>query len=328
MRRKSRNLFANSGAISEALANDTNQSNLGPGYVVNAKANPVIIAEVEFADVAVQMGLRAVLVDALHAALEHAVKAFNGVCVNVAAHILFGAMCGEGVASKVRAYPRILASFVGHDEGGFRHMRLDDRHEGCWACAVHVEGNHPRAFRGRRSTKESTTFLWRKPRATTAPFFVPMKGFVDFNNGAFSTKHIRQSAARHRLAQSMAHEPCAFDRQAKNTCELVGTDAFLAGAHQERSLKPHVQLDVAAFKHRADRHAALLAAGVALIQARAGGIAAHQLHAVRAFAVRTDRTVRPNDAFQLRVSGGLVLEVGGIENAGHRGILSMASIYP
>jgi hypothetical protein len=38
--------------------------------------------------------------------------------------------------------------------------------------------------------------------------------------------------------------------------------------------------------------------------------------------------VRPNDALKLRVGGGFVLEVGGIENAGHRSILSMASPYP
>lgn len=45
-----------------------------PVLIVNAKRNAVAVAEVEFRQVAVQMLLRAVLINALHAALENAVK--------------------------------------------------------------------------------------------------------------------------------------------------------------------------------------------------------------------------------------------------------------
>ncbi len=92
--------------------------------------------------------------------------------------------------------------------------------------------------------------------------------------------------------------------------ELVAADALLAAAHQVGRLKPQVQLDVAALEHRADRHAALLAAGVALVEARPGRGAAHTLHAIRAAAVRADGAVRPDDALQLRIGGVFVLKEG------------------
>jgi uncharacterized protein related to proFAR isomerase len=44
------------------------------------------VAEIELAQVAVQMGLAAVLVDALHPALEHGEVVFDGVRMHVAAH--------------------------------------------------------------------------------------------------------------------------------------------------------------------------------------------------------------------------------------------------
>jgi hypothetical protein len=88
-----------------------------------------------------------------------------------------------------------------------------------------------------------------------------------------------------------------------------------------------MQFDVAALKHRANRHAALLATGVTLVETGARCVAAHQLHAIRAAAVWADRTVRPHEAFQLRVGCGFVLEVRGAENAGHQLAPSMKLAY-
>lgn len=62
-------------------------------------------------------------------------------------------------------------------------------------------------------------------------------------------------------------------------------------------------------------HAGLLAAGVALIEARARGLSAHPFHALHGPAMRAHRTMRPHDAFQLRVGRFFILEIGRIEDA-------------
>ena len=71
-------------SVSQPLANDALQHPVGAGDIVNAKADPVVAPEIELCDVAVQMPLGAMLVDALHAPLEHAVEAFGGVGVDLA----------------------------------------------------------------------------------------------------------------------------------------------------------------------------------------------------------------------------------------------------
>ena len=56
--------------------------------IVKPKAIAVVISEIEFCKVTVQMLLSAMLIDALHAALEDREIAFDGVGVDVAAHVL------------------------------------------------------------------------------------------------------------------------------------------------------------------------------------------------------------------------------------------------
>ena len=69
--------------ISEALPNDATQRAVGAGHGVNAKLDAVAVAEIELREIA--MLLLAVLIDALHAALENRVVAFDGIGVGVEA---------------------------------------------------------------------------------------------------------------------------------------------------------------------------------------------------------------------------------------------------
>ena len=78
---------------------------------------------------------------------------------------------------------------------------------------------------------------------------------------------------------------------------------------------------MAALEHCLDRRAELLAAAVALVEARPGRSTFQRPDAVGAAAVRAHRTMRPHDAFQLCVGGGLIVEVQGGKNAGHVRIL-------
>lgn len=65
--------------IGKALAGDALQSLLGVGLIVNFERRTVAVAEVKFRQVAMQMRLATMLIDALHAAFEDAEKTFNGV---------------------------------------------------------------------------------------------------------------------------------------------------------------------------------------------------------------------------------------------------------
>ncbi len=56
--------------IGEALADDAAQEVISAGGVVHSKSDAVAVAEVELCELAVEMLLAAMLVDAPHAALE------------------------------------------------------------------------------------------------------------------------------------------------------------------------------------------------------------------------------------------------------------------
>ena len=78
-------------AVSEALADDTFQRLLGSLPIVEAVRGTVRVAEIELGEIAVQMLLRAMLVDAPHAPhapVEDAEIAFDGVGVDEAANVL------------------------------------------------------------------------------------------------------------------------------------------------------------------------------------------------------------------------------------------------
>ena len=113
--------------IGEALAFDPAQSNQGALNVSDAKPNTVAVAEVKFREVAVQVLLTATLVDALHAALEHALEAFNGVRMHGANHVFALAVTGKGVLGKVLVQVGILAGFIGNNRRAGQHIGLDDR---------------------------------------------------------------------------------------------------------------------------------------------------------------------------------------------------------
>ena len=69
--------------ISQTLALDTDKRVFRALNISNPKFNAVIIAEIKLRDIAMQMSLAAMLIDALHAALEDAEKTFNSVRVHV-----------------------------------------------------------------------------------------------------------------------------------------------------------------------------------------------------------------------------------------------------
>lgn len=95
--------FAVSPPIHQPLASGaTNYSGRALG-IINTKADAVVIAEIKFRDIAMRIMLCAMLIDALHSALEYGIEAFRRVELGFAAPIFARAvthkvMCREMLA--------------------------------------------------------------------------------------------------------------------------------------------------------------------------------------------------------------------------------------
>jgi hypothetical protein len=70
--------------MGEALADDTGKCGDGAVGIIAAERSAIIIPELIFGQIAVQMLLATVLIDTLHAALEDAEIALHGVAVDAA----------------------------------------------------------------------------------------------------------------------------------------------------------------------------------------------------------------------------------------------------
>src|SRR5690606_3596341 len=103
--------------IGKTLADDALQQPVGALGVFDTKSRPVVIAELVFGQIAVQMLFVTVLIDALHAALEDAEISLNGVAVDAAilkVHIFAASMIGGAMRREMVLHIVIAAVFVGH----------------------------------------------------------------------------------------------------------------------------------------------------------------------------------------------------------------------
>lgn len=101
--------------IGQALADHTKQRSAAALPIVAAVRFAVVVPELELREISVQVLLGAMLLDALHAALENRKAALDRVRVNTATDILAGLMVHLAVAEEpaVQHITRIDRSFVG-----------------------------------------------------------------------------------------------------------------------------------------------------------------------------------------------------------------------
>ncbi len=119
--------------ISEPLADEALKREIGARYVIYAEFGAIGIAEIKFREIAVKVTFAAMLVDALHAALEHAEEALDGIggydLRAFVAAIFLGLMVHAVMAREVAEFIEVLIpeGGVGHDRGVMRHVCADDR---------------------------------------------------------------------------------------------------------------------------------------------------------------------------------------------------------
>src|SRR6266852_5738952 len=216
-----------------------------------------------------QMLLGAVLVDALHAALEDAVVALNRVGVDPAANIFLLAVIDGIVARKLLPHLAVVGCFVSHQRALAGDVLANDRRDIRGSHAINMKTTCASAALDKRkndilvSPASAALGLARLP---------PDEGFIRLDDRT-ATAHRGKIALPHRLAKAMGHEPCGLVGDLEGPMQLMGGNSLLAGRQQMGRLEPFVQRHMAGLKDRADLAGELLTALSARPKAGAGRLA-------------------------------------------------------
>jgi len=326
--------------IGEPLSDDACNGAAGSLYVVYAQPDAIGIAEIELREITVQVLFLAMLIDALHAALEDRIVAFNRIGMDrfdvqpvgfvdpsFVANVLIFAVRDRAVTGKFIANAVVVLGLIGHHGRFARNVVAKDRRDVADRRAVDMEatGGTAALDKGKDGVlmRPARTALFgaseTAARRLLAAFAVngADESFVGFNDATIPS-HRGHADDAHGFADAMRHEPRGFEGDAQGPGKLVAADALLAGAKQVHRLEPQVHRDVAILEHGPDLHGELLAALVALVEANTGRLSGHLPDAVEAPAMGANRAVGPYAGLNPGDSGGLVLEdFGGQNRIGH-----------
>src|SRR3990167_6799902 len=95
--------FRVSPPISKTLADDALQRFSSTHFIVHTERNAVAVAEIKLGKIAMQMLFLAVLINALHPALENRIVALDCVRMDIAANVLLGRVSDTPVTSELFA---------------------------------------------------------------------------------------------------------------------------------------------------------------------------------------------------------------------------------
>lgn len=136
----------------------------------------------------------AVLIDALHAALEDAEIAFKCVCMHVSTNILTFAVSGEVMLCKLRTYLAILLGFVGVDDCLFSNVLAQDRQQSGSLHVLDSEGFRLAAFSVNQ--RQHSILMSISARALSLPVLVADESLVNFDNATTGAELNGAIAAR------------------------------------------------------------------------------------------------------------------------------------
>lgn len=317
-------------AVGEPLTDDTTDQTFGALFIINAERSPIVVAEIEFGGVAVQVLLIAMLIDALHPALEHRKEPFNGVRVHIAPAPFVPPVVDGFMRSKLAANPPVVARLIGYQGAAKISILHDDAPNAVGVDALNLDRS-----RAALALDQSDDLHLVAPAGLAAPAlaideFLALptpKRFVDFQRLPLAAERPRAALVVHREPDAMRHVPGGFHVHAERPLKLSGADALLAAAHEIHRLKPEMQRRVTGFKDGADLDGEGLAAGVALVSADPSALALQLPAAIDNAAMGADATARPNDALDPIVCGLLVMEPRVLQNwVRHRPISLIALI--
>jgi hypothetical protein len=301
-------------SIGEPLSDDTPERAIGPLYVINYERNPLVVAEVELAQIPLQMLLADVMIDAIDAAFQDREISLDRVGVGVATDILFCRVIHSLMAGEALADRCIEAALVSAQIRLRRNLLFEDRLE--------IGGIDVRDMKGR----DATFALHKRDHGFVAGQLLCVGpvlrlaaniSFIGLNELAFATQAVRQLTFPHCLANSMGHEPCGFQGDAKGPVKLVSAHPLLGRAQQKHRLQPDMQFDVAGLEDGSDLHGERFTAGIALIDADPGALAFERAAASDNPAMRADAAVAPDVRLNEGV-GCFLAVILGFGQYGHR----------
>jgi hypothetical protein len=303
--------------IGEPLPFDAQQRALGAGGVINPKLDAIGVAKIELREIAVKVLFAAVLINPDHAALEDAVKTLNGVGGDqgsgrtVMIGVFLARVINLAMRGELFSDLGILSAFVGHDVRFASDVGANDRRKIILLDAFDME----RAGCATPFNKGQNSILVAVSLFDCDTLLVAEESLMNFHGGSIAA-HRREIASSHRFANAVSEKPSGFHAAFEHPLNLAGRDAFLAGAHQVNNLKPKMQRQVRAFKDGSLSNGELALALVAIVKAKARGLAFHLANALRVSiaAVRAYGAVWPQLALDIRESGGFIVEAGSGEN--------------
>jgi len=290
--------------IGQALATETCKRDVRALYIVDAELGAVILAEIKLGQVSIKVLGIDVLVNADDAALEDREEPFKSIGVHVAARPFELGMVDGFVFRRAGKLENWRA--VAHQAAALIKMLVQAR-----ANAAMVKNDGP----DRTAALDKAENL--DVRLATAGALAGLSRLahfhiVDFDGFAFATHRAKVAARRHRKPNTVAKMPSGFHAAAQGPLKLAGGMAFLARAKQVDRLKPEPQAKVAILENGADPHGELLAAGVALAEARTGRLTSQAPDFLASgLAMRADGAVRPKPGFDVLESGLLAMKMGG-----------------
>src|ERR1700730_6749002 len=151
------------------------------------------------------------LIDAFHAALEHAVEILGGVGVNVAAYIFIGFVTDALMAFEMITEREIVAAFVRHHRSFLCNIGLDDRDYIGRAGSIDMERANLTAV---AINERQHRILVAVAATLNRVFLATDESFVRFDNAA-SAAHWNNANGPHGFANALRHEPRSFESYAK-----------------------------------------------------------------------------------------------------------------
>lgn len=265
--------------------------------IVNSQSDPLIISEIEFGQVPMQMLFATVLIYALHPALKDAEIAFRRVRMSIVPHVFFALVVDDLMLGKFLPQRHVVAGLIGHQPCLFGDVFAQDRAD---IMLRDVHKHCALGLAGVAVDQRQHLHLVVPRAADGLPSLPADERFVTFDDAAASAERNGQIASPHGLAKPVRRKPSGVDGAAERAGQLVAGNALLAAAKQVRGLKPLVQLQVSGLENRALGAAELALAVVALPQAKAGAALLvlypfQSVNAVHSSAMRASRAFRPQN---------------------------------
>lgn len=251
--------------------------------------------ESELVNVAMQVFLAGVMIDAMKAALQDSPNRLDAVSGDVPTSPLAFGMVNGTVLEEQTAYAGIRAVFVSvqgrTDFAELVDRALDDRQ---------VVGFDNKSFRvaaalahsKNRSLTDRAASLFQFLIFVLAAFQTADKSLIDFDD---ATQLVNVRSAR--FAETLQHEPSRLLSHADLFRQLQGTNALPRRDEQIHRINPLVQGNMRPLKDSARPDREILFTGVAAIEATLAS-----RDAFRAFADRTNDAIRPQAGFQVETS--------------------------